>query len=135
MLTMIVCLNCTLGRRALQSYLLMFIHSSPALQPDHDYEKILERALNSYPLGEHVAAPWALGKVLKWRPMNVGSLSKPLGPDVDVPRPLQSLERANARVVAVERRNVRLSPPSLPQRPTQPNPLSLLVRRKSSAQK
>ena len=33
----------------------MFVHSSPALQPDHDYEKIAERALNSYALGEHVA--------------------------------------------------------------------------------
>lgn len=85
----------------LQSYLLMFVHSAPALQPEHDYEKIVERALNSYTLGEHVAAPWALGKVLKWRPMNVGSLSKPLGPDVDVPGPLQSLERANARSIGM----------------------------------
>ena len=54
----------------LQSYLLMFVHSAPALQPEHDYEKIVERALNSYTLGEHVPAPWALGKVLKWRKEN-----------------------------------------------------------------
>lgn len=101
MLTRIICLHRILGRRALQSYLLMFIHSSPALQPDHDYEKILERALNSYTLGEHVAPHWALGKVLKWRPMNVGNMSKPLGPDVDVPSPLLNVKGSNARSIGM----------------------------------
>ena len=71
----------------------MFVHSSPALQADHDYEKIAERALNSYALGEHVAPHWDLGRVLKWRPMNVGNMSKPLGPDVDVPDPSPTLSR------------------------------------------
>ena len=41
----------------------MFIHSSPALQPDHDYEKLLAYALNTYTLGEHVAPKWEIGKV------------------------------------------------------------------------
>ncbi|EJF59875.1 hypothetical protein DICSQDRAFT_64192 [Dichomitus squalens LYAD-421 SS1] len=76
------------GRRVLQSYLLMFIHSSPALQPEHDYEKLALRALNTYTLGEHIAPNWRLGKVIKWKPMNVGNLSRPLGPDADVPAPL-----------------------------------------------
>ena len=85
----------------LQSYLLMFVHSSPALQPDHDYEKIAERALNSYALGEHVAPHWDLGRVLKWRPMNVGNMSKPLGPDVDVPDPLLNAHGSQARSIGM----------------------------------
>ncbi|KAJ8488544.1 hypothetical protein ONZ51_g3485 [Trametes cubensis] len=89
------------GRRVLQSYLLMFIHSSPALRPEHDYELILERALNTYVLGEHVAPKWQIGKVLKWRPMNVGNMSKPLGPNVEVPSPLMNLEPDNARSVGM----------------------------------
>ncbi|KAI0634570.1 hypothetical protein C8Q77DRAFT_1056404 [Trametes polyzona] len=89
------------GRRVLHSYLLMFIHSSPALRPEHDYELILERALNTYVLGEHVAPKWAIGKVLKWRPMNVGNMSKPLGPDVEVPSPLTQLERESARGIGM----------------------------------
>lgn len=79
----------------------MFVHSSPALQPDHDYEKILAYAINTYTLGEHVAPKWELGKVLKWRPMNVGNLSKPLGPDIDVPSPLEDLQGRNARSVGM----------------------------------
>ncbi|KAI0819863.1 hypothetical protein BC628DRAFT_1331750 [Trametes gibbosa] len=89
------------GTRVLQSYLLMFVHSSPALQPEHNYERILERALNTYVLGEHVAPKWAIGKVLKWRPMNVGNFSKPLGPDVDVPSPFETLERDGARGIGM----------------------------------
>ena len=79
----------------------MFIHSSPALRPEHDYELILERALNTYVLGEHVAPKWQIGKVLKWRPMNVGNMSKPLGPNVEVPSPLMNLEPDNARSVGM----------------------------------
>lgn len=56
------------GRRVLKSYLLLFIHSSSALKPDHDYEYILERALNTYVLGEFVGPQWQLGKVMKWTP-------------------------------------------------------------------
>ncbi|KAI0772996.1 hypothetical protein BD413DRAFT_712102 [Trametes elegans] len=89
------------GRRVLQSYLLMFIHSSPAYRPEHDYDLILERTLNTYVLGEHVAPKWEIGKVLKWRPMNVGNLSKPLGPGVDVPNPFLNLEGERARGVGM----------------------------------
>ena len=56
------------GRRVLQSYLLLFIHSSPGLKPTHDYEQLVERALNTYVLGEHVGPQWQLGKVMKWAP-------------------------------------------------------------------
>lgn len=62
---------------------------------------IMERALNTYVLGEHVAPQWSLGKVLKWRPMNVGSFSVPLGPDVDTPSPLVGLSSDNARGVGL----------------------------------
>lgn len=66
--------NCVLnrttlaGRRVLQSYLLLFIHSSPALNTSHDYERIAERVLNTYVLGEYVGPHWKLGKVMKWTP-------------------------------------------------------------------
>ncbi|KAI0704188.1 ribonuclease-III-like-domain-containing protein [Cerioporus squamosus] len=89
------------GRRVLQSYLLMFIHSSPSLQPNEDYERIIEYALNTYALGEHVAPKWELGKVLKWKPMNVGNMSKPLGPDVEVPSLLANVRGDNARSVGM----------------------------------
>ena len=92
------------GRRVLQSYLLMFIHSSPALQAEHDYDAILERALNSYTLGQHVAPRWNVGRVLKWRPMNVGvHMSKPLGPRVEVPTPLLGAEGLNARAIGMNK--------------------------------
>lgn len=89
------------GRRVLQSYLLMFIHSSPSLPPNEDYERILEYTLNTYALGEHVAPKWELGKVLKWKPMNVGNMSKPLGPDVEVPSLLANVRGENARSVGM----------------------------------
>ncbi|KAI1792730.1 hypothetical protein LXA43DRAFT_886881 [Ganoderma leucocontextum] len=89
------------GRRVLQSYLLMFIHSSPALRPEHDYEKFILHALNTYTLGEHIAPQWDLGKVIKWKPMNVGSLSRPLGPDEDVPSPFADVKADNARSIGM----------------------------------
>ena len=85
----------------LQSYLLMFIHSSPSLLPNEDYDRILEHALNTYTLGEHVAPKWELGKVLKWKPMNVGNFSKPLGPDVEIPSLLNNVRGENARSVGM----------------------------------
>ncbi|EKM61237.1 uncharacterized protein PHACADRAFT_156461 [Phanerochaete carnosa HHB-10118-sp] len=57
-----------IGRRVLKSYLLLFVHSSSALKPHHDYEHILERVLNTYVLGEFVGPQWQLGKVMKWTP-------------------------------------------------------------------
>lgn len=89
------------GRRVLQSYLLMFIHSSPALRPDHDYEKFILHALNTYTLGELVAPKWELGKVTKWKPMNVGNLSRPLGPDDDAPSPFADVKADNARSIGM----------------------------------
>ncbi|KAH8102538.1 ribonuclease-III-like-domain-containing protein [Cristinia sonorae] len=60
-----------IGRRVLNSYLMLFLHSAPSLQASHDFELIAERALNTYILGEHVAPKWELGRVLKWSPVNV----------------------------------------------------------------
>ncbi|KAG5221751.1 ribonuclease-III-domain-containing protein [Salix suchowensis] len=56
-----------LGRRALESYLMLFLHSCP-LQPSHDLEDIASRALNSYVLGEHIGSQWGLGRILRWTP-------------------------------------------------------------------
>ncbi|CCL99360.1 uncharacterized protein FIBRA_01378 [Fibroporia radiculosa] len=63
-----------IGRRVLQSYLMLFLHSSPELDPSQDYTLITERALNTYILGEYVAPRWSLGKVLRWVPVNIGPL-------------------------------------------------------------
>lgn len=57
-----------IGRRVLKSYLLLFVHSSSAVKPHHDYDHIVERALNTYVLGEFVGPRWELGKVMKWTP-------------------------------------------------------------------
>ncbi|KAH9925018.1 uncharacterized protein BXZ73DRAFT_91179 [Epithele typhae] len=89
------------GRRVLQAYLLMFMDSAPSRQPNHNFAEIMENALNSYALGEHVAPHWDVGKVLKWRPMNVGNLSKPLGPGAEVPAPFADLRNVNARGVGM----------------------------------
>ncbi|KAH9944914.1 ribonuclease-III-like-domain-containing protein [Amylocystis lapponica] len=67
-----------IGRRVLQSYLLLFMHASPALQDAHDLDLLCERALNTYVLGEHVAPRWALGSVLNWTPVHTGPLAKSL---------------------------------------------------------
>ncbi|KAF4603970.1 hypothetical protein EYR40_001145 [Pleurotus pulmonarius] len=56
-----------LGRRALESYLMLFLHSC-SLQPSHDLEDIASRALNSYVLGEHIGSQWGLGRILRWTP-------------------------------------------------------------------
>lgn len=65
------------GRRILQTYLHLFLHSSPALHPTHDYSQISQRALNTYVLGEHVAPLWSFGKVMKWTPVAGPLLSTP----------------------------------------------------------
>jgi dsRNA-specific ribonuclease len=56
------------GRRVLESYLLLFLQSSPSLNPEHDYEFIVSRALSTYVLGEHVGQPWDIQRVLQWSP-------------------------------------------------------------------
>ena len=55
----------------LKTYLLLFLHSSPSLLPGHDYEQIVEGALNTYVLGEYVAPKWSLGPVMKWTPVKI----------------------------------------------------------------
>lgn len=70
-----------IGRRVLKTYLLLYIHSSPALLPAHDYDLIIERALNTYVLGQHVAPKWGLGRVLKWAPVNISPKLESVGDD------------------------------------------------------
>jgi len=69
-----------IGRRVLESYLLLFLQSSSALQPSHDFELIASRALNTHVLGEYVAPRWGLGQVLRWvAPIPSSPLKKPDG--------------------------------------------------------
>jgi len=46
----------------------MFLHSSSASDPKHDYDMIIARTLNTYGLGQFVAPKWYLGRVLRWQP-------------------------------------------------------------------
>lgn len=61
------------GRRVLETYLQLFLHSTPGLQaissPDYDFDNITARALNTYVLGEHVAPQWRLPDIMRWRPV------------------------------------------------------------------
>ncbi|KIY47628.1 hypothetical protein FISHEDRAFT_74432 [Fistulina hepatica ATCC 64428] len=57
-----------LGRRVLESYLLLMLSSSPRLEPSHDLELVVTRTLNTYALGEHVGSRWGLGRVMLWTP-------------------------------------------------------------------
>ena len=56
------------GRRVIESYLLLFLNSSPSLKSTHDLDAILDRTVNTYLLGEHVGSSWGLGRVLRWTP-------------------------------------------------------------------
>ncbi|KAH7919705.1 hypothetical protein BV22DRAFT_1022549 [Leucogyrophana mollusca] len=56
------------GRRVLETYFLLFLHSVARNQHRYDYEILASRALNTYLLGEHVAPKWSLGCVLRWVP-------------------------------------------------------------------
>ncbi|TFY66651.1 hypothetical protein EVG20_g4445 [Dentipellis fragilis] len=57
-----------IGRRVLESYMLLFIHSAPGLNPKYDYSNIAARAINTYVLGEHIAPRWNLSEVVRWTP-------------------------------------------------------------------
>ncbi|KAK2464705.1 hypothetical protein APHAL10511_003281 [Amanita phalloides] len=57
-----------IGRRVIESYLLLFLNSSSALKPMHDLDVILDRTVNTYLLGEHVGSSWGLGRALRWTP-------------------------------------------------------------------
>jgi len=56
------------GRRVLESYHLLFLHSVARNQHQYDYELLSSRVLNTYLLGEHVAPLWSLGHILRWTP-------------------------------------------------------------------
>lgn len=58
-----------LGRRILEAYFLMFLHSCPNVNSGANYASISSNALNTYTLGEHVGREWGIGKVLKWKSM------------------------------------------------------------------
>ncbi|KAF8327095.1 ribonuclease-III-like-domain-containing protein [Amanita rubescens] len=57
-----------IGRRVIESYLLLFLNSSSALKATHDLDAILNRTINTYILGEHVGSSWGLGRALRWTP-------------------------------------------------------------------
>ncbi|KAI0059411.1 hypothetical protein BV25DRAFT_1961305 [Artomyces pyxidatus] len=70
-----------MGRRVLDSYLLLFLHSLPAsLISRYDYERTSERVINSYVLGEHVAPQWGLPSVMRWSPAQFIEEGRHLGP-------------------------------------------------------
>ncbi|KAG1756686.1 uncharacterized protein EDB91DRAFT_1093921 [Suillus paluster] len=56
------------GRRVLESYFLLFLHSDARNQNHYDFESLSSRALNTYLLGEHIAPRWSLGRSLRWTP-------------------------------------------------------------------
>ncbi|KAJ6590461.1 ribonuclease-III-like-domain-containing protein, partial [Mycena vulgaris] len=57
-----------IGRRVLESYLLMLLASSPHLKPSHDLQEIVSRVLNTYFLGDHIGTKWGMGRVMRWTP-------------------------------------------------------------------
>lgn len=69
-----------IGRRVLSAYLTLFLNSSHAVKPSHDFDLILARALDSHVLGEHVAPAWKLGKILRWVPTIPRTLNPLLRP-------------------------------------------------------
>ncbi|KAG5735239.1 hypothetical protein E4T56_gene10305 [Termitomyces sp. T112] len=65
-----------MGRRVMESFLLLMLHSSSALKKDHNLDEIVARTLNSYTLGEVVGSKWALGRAMRWTPSISASLLK-----------------------------------------------------------
>ncbi|KAG6827446.1 hypothetical protein H0H92_011743 [Tricholoma furcatifolium] len=58
-----------IGRRVLESYLLLMLNSSPALKKTSiPIDEIVARTLNSYTLGEFVGSKWGLGRAMRWTP-------------------------------------------------------------------
>lgn len=68
-----------MGRRAMEAYLVLFLHSVPPTvrTPSLDFDLVAARTLNTYLLGEHVASQWSLGRVMRWVP-NLPGASKRL---------------------------------------------------------
>ncbi|KAK0467337.1 ribonuclease-III-like-domain-containing protein [Desarmillaria tabescens] len=57
-----------IGRRTLETYLLLLLSTSPELHPSDDLEVIVARTLNTYLLGEHVGREWGVGSIMRWVP-------------------------------------------------------------------
>ncbi|KAG6901219.1 hypothetical protein C0995_015207 [Termitomyces sp. Mi166 len=66
-----------MGRRVMESYLLLMLHSSSALKKDHNLDEVVARTLNSYTLGEAVGSKWGLGRAMRWTPSISASLLRP----------------------------------------------------------
>jgi hypothetical protein len=62
----------SIGRRVLEAYLLLFLHStstaSRKFDAINDHDIIIQRCLNTYLLGEHVAPKWRLERIIRWAP-------------------------------------------------------------------
>ncbi|KAJ7151012.1 hypothetical protein C8R46DRAFT_914199 [Mycena filopes] len=65
-----------IGRRVLESYLLLLLASSPHLKPSHDLQAIVSSVLNTYFLGEHIGSKWGLGRVMRWTPTIAAEMLK-----------------------------------------------------------
>ncbi|KAJ7039916.1 ribonuclease-III-like-domain-containing protein [Mycena alexandri] len=65
-----------IGRRVLESYLLLLLASSPHLKPSHDLQEIVSSVLNTYFLGEHIGSKWGLGRVMRWTPTIAAEMLK-----------------------------------------------------------
>ncbi|KAH7912613.1 hypothetical protein BJ138DRAFT_1171799 [Hygrophoropsis aurantiaca] len=72
-----------MGRRVLETYFLLFLHSAARNQHHHDYELLASQALNTYLLGEHVASKWSLGRILRWTPTVSSDTLRPTSADSD----------------------------------------------------
>ncbi|KAJ7580997.1 hypothetical protein C8J56DRAFT_1029373 [Mycena floridula] len=57
-----------IGRRVLESYILLMLSASSHLKPSDDLEAIVARTVNSYVLGEYVGSQWGLGRAMLWSP-------------------------------------------------------------------
>jgi hypothetical protein len=69
--------HATPGRRVLESYFLLFLHSAPLpANAKPDYARLAERNIHTYVFGEHVGAGWALGNVMRWTPPGKGRNGK-----------------------------------------------------------
>ncbi|KAF7323848.1 RNase III domain-containing protein [Mycena kentingensis (nom. inval.)] len=68
-----------IGRRVLESYLLLLLTSSPNLKPTHDLQEIVSRVLNTYFLGEHIGSKWGMGRIMRWTPTVPASVLTPEG--------------------------------------------------------
>ncbi|KAG6910744.1 hypothetical protein DXG01_008276 [Tephrocybe rancida] len=64
------------GRRVMESYLLLMLNSSKSLRSTPDIDEVVARTLNSYTLGETVGSNWGLGRAMRWTPSVAARLLK-----------------------------------------------------------